>query len=312
MRWLICLGAAVTIVATSMAPGSAAHAVAQAPGGGVGPMTSSTSSPPCHYFLNTSPTTNGGVTTALHTNAMWWCGVDVDGWGSVQLTDLSIPPGWSVGSQSGGTTGPSGSVALDYFHPKTGHTYQATFLLIFSKWDPAWRSEGGCSQDNGVSIQQYVCVFQQTYVVQQAPPIGPAPAHTPVHRSFAITTTDGHSCEADLDIASAGPGQLAFRGSTPPSSCNAAGAFSASPVAWGRTFAYVDRSETGAPATSGSEQCPSTCTDASAGTLPATGSYTVTYYVAFETAAPAATLPGQCTQAERTLVYCELTGSVTS
>ena len=83
---------------------------------------------------------------------------------------------------------------------------------------------------------------------------------------------------------------------------------------WGGTFAYADRRETGSPAASGNDQCASCAnpTTTSEGSLPATGSYTVTYYVAFDSAATLATLPPQCSLGERTLVYCELTGSVTS
>jgi len=321
MRWLVRLGAAVAVVAASMAPGTAAQASVRTPGVTVGPTTYSTSSPSCQYSLDTSPSTNGSETTALHVRGTWSCpGVNADAYGSIDLEDMTMSPSgtvstWPVASASDSSLGGSGAVSVDYTQPKTRHVYQATFLLHFGSFDPKWKSESGCSA-NGGSAQNYVCEFQQQYLVQLGPPIGAPAASAPVHDSVALTTTDGHFCNLDLDLALAGPGTLSYDGSVPPADCNLLGPPSAPPqvgmIAWAQTFAYDDPREPVPTASNGNFQCwYCSNTSSSSSELPAIANYTVTYYVGIDLGDLMLTsVPPQCTTGELHLLYCELTASV--
>jgi hypothetical protein len=203
---------------------------------------------------------------------------------------------------------------VDYWHPKTGHAYQATLQLDFIGLDPATlKSTSECGTQPENSSVAYVCLFQQQYVTQVLPPVGPLPVPAPAHQSITLATTDGRSCDADLDLVATGPGQLSYTGSVPPATCNIAGFLGGSAVLWAQTFAYADRREPGPPVATGNFQCWYCAeTSSSSGVLPAVHPYTVTYYVAFDIGDSSLTaLPPGCTPGELTWVYCELNASVT-
>ncbi|GEM_PF-2903496 len=324
MRWTVRLGTALAVALTSLlSPAAAAQASVRTPGATVGPTVYSTSSPRCHFSLDTWPSTKGNEVTALHVTGAWLCpGVNDGTFGSIDLEDTTVAPqwkstSWPAGESAAGFSAASGSLAVDYAHPKTGHVYQATLEIDFEQLDPSWQSEGGCSA-NGGSAQNYVCVFQQQYVVQSAPPVGPTAAPAPVHQSRTLTTADGRSCDIQLDLTDSGPGQFSFAGSVPPATCNILGPPTARPpqlamINEAEAFAYTDQREPGQPVASGNPQCwYCSNTSSSSGVLPAVTQYTVTYYVDIDLGDLALTsIPEGCTPQAFNWIYCELSASVT-
>ena len=323
MRRVTRAGAALAVLIGTLVPAGMAGASVRTPGVRIGPTTYSSASPQCSYSFDTWPEAVGNEVTALHVIGTWSCpGLNpYETYGSIDLEDMTMTPQgtvstWPVGSASQGVAGGSGSVSDVYSYPKTAHTYQATFQLDFIGLDPAnLQSTPDCSTQPSNSSTAYVCVFTQQYVVQMAPPVA-SPAPAPVHQSLTLATTDGHSCEFDLDLAAAGPGQVSYEGSVPPTTCDMLGPPRLnSPLGelnWAQTFAYANQREPGPPVASGNFQCwYCSNTSSSGGILPAIANYTVTYYVGIELGSlTLASVPAGCSPGQLNWLYCELNASV--
>jgi hypothetical protein len=334
------LSVLLLVVAAATAP-LASAVPATAAGSGVvavGDTHDSSTSPRCDLDFAVTGTTNASEVTALHARGTWSCpGLDTQVLPSVALDDqtlfdpveASVPgqpvPGMpyvNTGTRSVGfrtdaaQPAASGSINLDYTHPKTAHPYRATFDLAFPNLGgPSLQSSNNCSP--GARGDGWYCHFEQNVVVQLAPEVGPPVATAPVARSLTLAATDGTSCRLDLTVAMSGPVQLAYAGAIPKSSCTIPGAR----ISTAQTLGYAERREAGPPITRGENQCwycPSA--DSSSGAVPVTSGqqYTLTYYVMLDVGgAVFSSLPPQCALGGLSWsghgeIFCELSASVTA
>ncbi|MBV9411577.1 MAG: hypothetical protein JO148_08275 [Acidimicrobiia bacterium] len=310
MRWPVRLGAVLAVLAASVAPAGAAQASVRTPGAVAGPTTGSSTNPNCNYSLDTWPSTKGDEVTALHITGAWSChSPGVSAGADLELDDTTLEnaqnSGVIVGYANSRADGMSGSVRVDYLHPRTGHAYDANLTVRFDAYPVTAKSSGPCSRTVG-SGDSYTCGLEQQYIVQTAPPVGPPPMAVPAKQTATLGMSNGQSCELDVAIADAGPGELSYSGtSTPTCPLNNIVA---------QTFAYSDQREPGEPVADGNVQC-SFCSEGSTsgGSLPAAHSYTVTYYVDFlvlDAPVTFTSLPPQCSTGGSYYVVCEVTASV--